>query len=465
MRIELGEIEAALADHPSLREAVVLARERGLVAYVVPRREEVQVDAAALRAWLGERLPASMVPSTVVVLDAVPRTATGKADRKTLAELDLPQDEPAESYVAPRDGVELRLAGIWEEVLGRRFIDVRADFFRLGGHSLLSVQLMARIRREFAKDLPLATLFQAPTLEHLAAILRDQGAAVRREALVEIQPQGGERPHGGNRPLFFIHPIGGNVLCYAHLARHLGSEQPFYGLQTPELGPHQARLRDIGGMAEHYLEAVRVVEPAGPYRLGGWSMGGVVAFEMARRLAAEGEETELLALIDSFVPHPAGGPDEADDEALILALFVQDLQGLLARPLALSLEDLRHLSGDQGLARLFELARENHLLPPGVDLAQIRDLYDIFANNHRALRRYRAEPYTGKVTLLKAAGEASGQRRSPTRGWDELALGGVEVHEISGTHYSLLHEPRVQDLAQRLRALQTSGRSPEGGSC
>ncbi|MCP4663117.1 MAG: hypothetical protein GY856_47610, partial [bacterium] len=183
-----------------------------------------QVDAAALRAWLGERLPASMVPSAVLVLDAVPRTATGKADRKALAELDLPQDEPAESYVAPRDGVERRLAGIWEEVLGRRFIDVRADFFRLGGHSLLSVQLMARIRREFGKDLPLATLFQAPTLEQLAAILRDQGATVRREALVEIQPQGGERP------LFFIHPIGGNVLCYAHLARHLGSDQPFYGL-------------------------------------------------------------------------------------------------------------------------------------------------------------------------------------------------------------------------------------------
>ncbi|MCP4659505.1 MAG: hypothetical protein GY856_29205 [bacterium] len=259
------------------------------------------------------------------------------------------------------------------------------------------------------------------------------------------------QPHGGERPLFFIHPIGGNVLCYANLARHLGSEQPFYGLQTPDLGQHQARLREIGGMAELYLEAVRAVEPAGPYRLGGWSMGGVVAFEMARQLAAEGEETELLALIDSAVTHSAEGPDEADDEAVILALFAWDLQGLLARPLTLPLEDLRHLSGDQGLVRLFELARENQLLPPGVDLAQIRDLYDIFANNHRALRRYRAQPYAGKVTLLKARGEASGQRRNPTRGWDELALGGVEVHEISGTHYSILHEPQVQDLAQRIR--------------
>ncbi|MCP4659450.1 MAG: non-ribosomal peptide synthetase, partial [bacterium] len=215
--------------------------------------------------------------------------------------------------------------GIWEEVLGRPFIDVRAHFFHLGGHSLLAVQLMARIRREFAKDLPLATLFQVPTLEHLAAVLRDQGAALRREVLVKIQPQGSERP------LFFVHPIGGNVLCYARLARHLGSGQPVYGLQTPELGQHQARLREIAGMAELYLEAVRAVEPAGPYRLGGWSMGGVVAFEMARQLAAEGEEIELLALIDSFVPHS----DEADDEALVLAYFARDLQGLLARPVAL----------------------------------------------------------------------------------------------------------------------------------
>ena len=205
-------------------------------------------------------------------------------------------------------------------------------------------------------------------------------------------------------------------------------------------------------MAELYLEAVRAVAPSGPYRLGGWSMGGVVAFEMARQLAAAGEQIELLLLIDSALPQFVDEGDETDDETVvILALFARDLQGLLARPLALPVEDLRHFRGDQGLERLFELAREHHLLPPGVDLAQIRDFYDIFANNHRALRRYRAEPYAGKVTLLNATEEASGPWRNPTRGWDEFALGGVEVNEISGTHYSILHEPQVRDLAQRLR--------------
>ncbi|MCP4659753.1 MAG: non-ribosomal peptide synthetase, partial [bacterium] len=177
---------------------------------------------------------------------------------------------------APRDMVELRLTRIWEELLGVARVGIRTRFFDLGGHSLLAVRLMARIRRELGRDLPLATLFQEGTIEHLAAILRREGDETRRNALVAI------RPEGSGRPFFCVHPVGGNVLCYSGLARHLGGDSPFYGLQVPDRGG-EFFLTEIGEMAEHYVEAIREVQPEGPYRLGGWSMGGLVAFEMARQ--------------------------------------------------------------------------------------------------------------------------------------------------------------------------------------
>ncbi|MCP4562897.1 MAG: non-ribosomal peptide synthetase, partial [Bosea sp.] len=181
--------------------------------------------------------------------------------------------------LAPRDTVELRLARIWEELLGVQPVGIRSDFFALGGHSLLAVRLMARIRQEFGRDLPLATLFQDRTVEHLAAQLRRQQGETDRRALVAMRSQG-IRP-----PFFCVHPVGGNVLCYGDLARHLGSDQPFYGLQVPDC-EGELFLTEIDEMARHYAAAVREVQPQGPYRLGGWSMGGVVAFEMARQLEA-----------------------------------------------------------------------------------------------------------------------------------------------------------------------------------
>ncbi|HEX3528888.1 MAG TPA: amino acid adenylation domain-containing protein, partial [Thermoanaerobaculia bacterium] len=295
-RIELGEIEATLTALPGVREAVVVGKSDRLVAYVTG-----EADTAALRQALRDKLPDFMLPSAIVALPSLPLTPSGKVDRKALPE---PDSGPAPGFVAPRTAVEEVLAEIWAELLGAAHIGVHDNFFERGGHSLLAVLLMARIEKRLGTTLPLAALFSAPTLEALAALAETSGGhpAGRkgRGSLVAIKPA--TNRDTDQAPFFCVHPIGGNVLCYLDLARHLAPDQPFYALQTPDDRPP---AKSIEEMAARYLAEVRCVQPQGPYRLGGWSMGGLVAFAMARQLAAEGQAPELLALIDTLPPETA----------------------------------------------------------------------------------------------------------------------------------------------------------------
>jgi len=273
-----------------------------LVGYVLPRGEEAPAIDELRRALAG-KLPDYMVPADFVVLERLPMLPSGKLDRRA-----LPAPPPRRGtqageagHVAPRTPLEEMLAGLWSEVLGVERIGVRDSFFALGGHSLLAVRLMARIRERCGRELPLATLFRAATVERLAALLLAGSAPPTRMAVVELTaPVNGFQA----RPFFCVHPAGGNVLCYAELARALGPDQPFYGLQLPDLevlGPTPT----VEAMAAHYVAAIAAVSPVGPYALGGWSLGGAIAYEMACQLRAAGREVDLLALIDPS-PLPRG---------------------------------------------------------------------------------------------------------------------------------------------------------------
>ncbi|HEU0080003.1 MAG TPA: amino acid adenylation domain-containing protein, partial [Longimicrobiaceae bacterium] len=275
-RIELGEIEAVLGHHPAVREAVAVVREdapgdRRLVAYVTA--EAGGVSPAELRAFVGGRLPEYMVPSAVVVLETLPLTPSGKTDRGALRARERTGGEGAAGGVAPRDALEATVARAWAEVLGVSAVGVHDGFFELGGHSLLGVRLMARIEELTGRRIPLATLFAAPTVEGLASALRGGAAVAGGGPLVPIQPD------GTGRPLFFVHAAGGNVVGYAELARRLGAGQPFYALQSRGLDGDEAPHQAIEAMAADYLAEVRAVQPGGPLRRGGWSMGAAVAFE------------------------------------------------------------------------------------------------------------------------------------------------------------------------------------------
>jgi thioesterase domain-containing protein/acyl carrier protein len=339
----------------------------------------------------------------------------------------------------PRDEVEHRLAEIWGEVLGLESVGVDESFFELGGHSLSAVRLMARIEDQFGQALPLSTVFQAATVEGMASLLRTGAPAMTSTQSIVVKLQGGAR-----RPFFCVHPVGGSVFCYVSLARALGREQPFYGLQVPDLSSALTETLDtIEGMSSRYIEAMREVQPTGPYRLGGWSMGAVVAFEMARQLRRADEEVELVAMLDPPVP---GAQRHAGDLARssILADFARDLAGGL---LPVAVEEMRQLDHERQLAQVLEWAKETGALPASENLDRLAGLFATFERNVAALGRYEPGPYPGRIELFRASDTAA---RHPDSGWTGLAHGGLAIHEVPGDHYSVVRRPEL--LAGHLKS-------------
>jgi non-ribosomal peptide synthase protein (TIGR01720 family) len=348
--------------------------------------------------------------------------------------------------VPPRDEVERKLAAIWEDLLGIAGAGVRDNFFVLGGHSLLAVRVMSRIEQDLGAELPLNALFQAPTIEGLAARIAAQSKAADTELLVPLQPQ------GQNPPLFFVHPVGGSVFCYQPLAGRLGPDQPFWGLQAAEGGGDTT----IEEMAARYLEALRGVQPAGPYHLGGWSMGGVIAFEMARQLWATGETVALLALVDAPPAEPGERlPDLPDDDSWFLR-FAADLVGLRGFGSPTLGSEILELDPDSRLRWLHERAREREAILADVSLARFRNRFELFQRNARALAGYVPRPLPGGLLFLRCEENPSATAGEPTRGWGRLAAAGASAHTLRTDHYSVLREPHAAVVARLLREAMES---------
>jgi len=442
-RIELGEIESKLAEHPAVAEAVVIVRaddrqDKQLVAYWISSQQP-SLSVHDLRKHLQERLPAFMMPAAFVELDQLPLTPNGKVDRQRLPVPEAMLDAREAEYVAPRDRLEWEVAQMWEEVLGVPRIGVRDDFFNLGGHSLSAVRLIAKLQKQFGCHLPLSTLFQNGTVEQLAGAIRRQESQQKHSPLVEIQ-SGSDRP-----PFFCVHPVGGSVLAYVELARAMGAGQPFYGLQAPGLEAGQEPLSSVPELAACYLEAIRSVQQTGPYYLGGWSFGGVVAFEMAQQLKQQGEEVALLAMFDSRSPQVLAAEDMMD-ESQFLAAFVTDLAGGATAGLVVPEQTL--LEAEPLFARLYEQAVEQQLLPPDLDEAQFRRLYRVFRANYLAAHRYVPAAYSQEITFFEASGRTGAEDLAS--GWLPLAPAGIELFTVASDHFTIMKSPYVQLLAERL---------------
>src|SRR6516164_4752231 len=291
LRIELGEIEVVLRKHPAVRDCVIVVHEERLVAYVVA----TGASSDDLRQHAQQTLPASMVPSVVVFLDELPRTPTGKVDRRALPE---PVIVPRENgLVAPQTALQSQLVAIWERVLSYHPIGITDNFFsELGGDSLQAVCIFAEIDQFLGKRVPLATLFEAPTIEKLAQKMSQEPRPENWKPLVAIQLSGA-RP-----PFFGIHGADGNVLFYRRFSELLGGEQPFYALQSQGLDGNLITRTTVETVAAYYLEEIRKIQPHGPYLLGGYSFGGLVSYEIARQLRAAGEKVALLVLFDTSNP-------------------------------------------------------------------------------------------------------------------------------------------------------------------
>jgi thioesterase domain-containing protein/aryl carrier-like protein len=372
----------------------------------------------------------------MVVLEAMPLTPNGKIDRRALPAPDRAHGDSA-ALVAPRDELEQQLLDIWQRVLQQAPIGVTSDFFALGGHSLLATRLVAEMRAVLGREMPLMMLLQNPTIEQLAAVLRG-GAPPRANPLVGLRTQG-TRP-----PLFLIHPVGGQVLAYRRLVELLGGDQPVYGLQSTELAGKATRTT-IEEMATRYLAAIRSAAPAGPYLLGGWSLGGLIGFEIARQLQDAGEEVALLAMLDTYGPLPGSQSAEiAPDDAELMRLFVRDL-GLDASGIDLPAGQ----PGTDDLEAITWRGIRLGVLPPATNPRDVADMFEIFKTNYHAMLIYRPRPYFGDVVLLRAT-ETADPRVPPDRGWQAWVGGTLTIHPLEGNHFTILQEPQVRGLASTL---------------
>jgi len=457
-RVELGEIEAALLCCSGVRAAVATAAGerqgvKRLVAYVV-HDERGPTTQAQLDRELRERLPEYLVPQRIVVLDALPLSSNGKVDRSALPSPDDDVGQDTTGLVLPRDDLEVRLAEIWSEFFDVRPIGVRASFFDLGGDSLLAVRLMARIQARIGRGLALSSLFARPTIERLAELLRGADAGnERRRAIVPI------RSEGTAPPFFCVHPVGGDVLCYAELAAELDADQPMYGVQLPDADPPP---RTVVELAELYADAIVAERPGASYRIGGWSMGGTVALEVARLLRRRGSDVEVVVLIDLLAPpRPAGG---AVDDAVLLSWLAIDLAGLAGKEWSMPPAELRETGDRPAIEILHEQAQLAGVLPADIDLRTLQPIAERFSRNFRALLSHAPKPYDGRVRFLRARdGGASTQTAAE---WIALCGEDAEILDVPGNHYTALRPPHVRALAAamtesfvRPTVLQTTTRS------
>ncbi|MFD5286343.1 amino acid adenylation domain-containing protein [Streptomyces rubrogriseus] len=423
-RIELGEIEAALAARPGVDAACALVHDDRLVGYVTGG-----ADPAGVRAALARVLPEHMVPAAVVALDAFPLSPNGKLDRRGLPAPVFGGGTGGRPYASAR---EEALTGLFAEVLGVAGIGPDDAFFDLGGTSLLAVRLVGRVREEFGTELTLGSLFEAPTPAALAARL-DAAAPAAGDALGVVLPL---RAEGDRTPLFGIHPAGGLAWCYAGLAARLGPRQPVYGLQARGLTGDEALPRTLQEEAEDYAGRIREVQPHGPYRLLGWSVGGVLAHTVAVLLQETGEEVELLALLDAFPSEqwrdrPA--PEEGDALTAVLRMAGFDRTGERTR------EDV-----------LATLRRAGSPLAGLTDRTLSR-IVDIVPNHARMMREHEHRPYDGDVLFFTAAAPRA-EDWLTRESWRPHVTGAVDNHDLDCTHPQLMRDRYLDDVATVLAA-------------
>jgi amino acid adenylation domain-containing protein len=445
-RIELGDIESALATHASVAHGVATAIDDGagskqLVAYVVPRTGAA-IDAKALRAHLRAVLPDYMVPSYIVPMSALPMTANRKVDVKALPRPSSADATARETRAAddPQSLLAVQLLALWRQVLDDDALGLDDNFFERGGHSLKAVQLLTQIERVFGRRLPLATLVEAPTVGQLEQVLSRADWTPPWRSLVALAV------HGERAPLFLVPGVGGNVLVFTALARLLDGERPVYGLQARGLDGIEAPFRSLTEMAAHHVAEMRSVQPHGPYLIGGACTGGVVAYEMAQQLRAQGESVELLVL-ESWHPSSYRPPSAWRRARTALRAGLKRL-----RASAMTLAGLPMARWPGALQRVWQ-PRAHSDVTLQETLAGHDYLADrVVAATFEAVASYEARPYPDRLLNVIASARPLQPGVIDTRPmWDSLAQGGSHVELPAQDSGRLFVSPHVEQLSGILR--------------
>jgi amino acid adenylation domain-containing protein len=445
-RIELGEIEVLLAQHQEIKQLAVIVREdlpgdKRLVAYIVPHQGK-NPTTNELREFLGQNLPKYMIPSAFVSLESLPLTPNGKIDRRTLLTYELERSPVNNTYMGPQNETEEIIVNIWQQVLNIEKIGINDNFFELGGNSLLAVYMWSQIEKKLDKKMSLNALFQAPTIAGIAKIFRTEKKVVGWKPLQPIQT------NGNKRPFFAVINVG-----FLDLAKFLEPDQPFYRLVIPWLEGIEQPATAIQDIASRFISEMRTIQPQGPYLLGGHSFGTSLVYEMAQQLIAKGEKVDLLALIDpSLLIHR----DPFQYKVNRLVHYSQKLWQLnWSEKIYYIQEKINKLQ--ENISSKSKIIRDKKV-------KKSKEKADIIRSS------YVLKHYSGKVTLFLAdititfdVGDYNKllQAYNQGLGWGGLAKGGLDIHVIDGDHITLMTEPHVKMLAEKLtECLNQGGSTP-----
>jgi thioesterase domain-containing protein/acyl carrier protein len=411
-----------------------------------PFKADQAVSAEQIQAWKQRAklsLPDYMVPSQFVVLTKLPLTPNGKIDRKALPAPGLEKTSPKDEYVGPRNDLEKLVTAVWSDLLKLERISVFDNFFELGGHSLIALHIMVRLEKETGRRLPLAALLEHSTIEKLALLLQTDSNSVNWDSLVPIKPE------GTKIPLYIVHGAGLNVLLFNALTAYLDPEQPVFGLQAKGLNGVDEPLTSIEEIAAHYIDCIMRQNPNGPYALGGYSFGGIIAYEMSKQLLNRGKEVKLLALFDTHA-------DQSDyydpwlskqwnnmvfgvkKYSYTFVLLKKDFRGTIS---------YKKNSVKRRITGLYSKVKY------GEDFSKVHrgNNYKVYEANSIAARKYRLSPTEVTIDLFRAKQRMYYWKDFEFLGWKPFALKGINIHEVPGDHANLFYPPNDKEVARVLQ--------------
>lgn len=448
-RVELGEIETVLKKHSGIKDCLVADKEintgeKQLVAYFIKEPEADHLDNLVrdLEQYLRRLLPSYMVPAHFVEIDQIPVTQNGKVNKKALP-LPLVSINKQE-FEAPQNAIQIEVSEILKDILSVDSLSINDSFFDLGGHSISAVRLISAINKKYHREFPVSVLAEYDTVRAIASLL-EQGKDVSFSLLVELNSS------GDKSPFFCIHPIGGHIMSYQDLSKHL-LDHPFIGIQAPGVVGQTGDFSTVEKMASEYITLMKQKQQEGPYFIGGWSFGGIIAYEMVCQLIASGDEISQLVLLDSYVPSMVDGynPDEGE----LFANFVIDLNGRFEN-LSLELDQLHTGSIEERQHDLLSKLKQASVVPEEMEHYQLKLLFDVYKNNMIAMHTYSVKKLDVNATLVKADNRhldvfsSYSMAQDSTLGWSQYI--NLDVVNVEGDHYSMFYEKNARLLAEHIR--------------
>lgn len=443
-RIELGEIETAIIKHEGILDAIVSvhgkkAESKRLICYYT-ENHNFSLEKEEMISFLSTKLPDYMIPNTFIKMESLPLTSNGKVDRTALPSPEEIEDDriKCKEITAPRNGIETKLYQLFEQLLSLKKLCIFDNFFELGGNSILAIQLINKIEKEFTVQVSMHNFLENQSVAKLSHVIQNKEVSKNTSLVVAINK------NGTQTPIFMVHPVGGNVMCYVQLAKHLGEDQPLYGIQANGMDEGEI-ISSIEDMAARYISEIKKYHH-NELVLGGWSMGALVALQMAKLLSSENIMVKNLILIDPPVINSKQIIDT--DFTCIIRDYAIDNHTSL-NLLKLNELQLKKLSKDEQLELFYKQAKGIGVLPNELGMMQFTKMFNVFEANLKAMWNYKTSTYNGRVALYMA-NEHDSTWESAIESWLNILSTETLTEDMDANHYSMMEEPIVKILAQKI---------------